>query len=57
MSRNNSNETEVPDPKVAPMAERRRFSAETKLRIMKEAEHILKEWGIERLSCEFPTQD
>ena len=37
MSRNNSNKTEVPDPEVAPVAEQRRFSAETKVRIMKEA--------------------
>lgn len=38
MSRNNSNKTDVLDPEVAAMAERRRFSAETKLRILEEAE-------------------
>ena len=32
------NETSVPDPEVVPMAERRRFTAEYKLRILEEAE-------------------
>ena len=38
MSRNGNERPNVPDPEVVPMAERRRFSAEEKLRIVEEAE-------------------
>ena len=38
MSRNGNDRPNVPDPEVVPMAERRRFSAEEKLRIVEEAE-------------------
>ena len=39
MSRNGNERPDVPDPEVVPMAERRRFTAEEKLRILEEAEH------------------
>ena len=38
MSRNDNERPEVPDPEVVPMAERRRFTAEEKLRIVEEAD-------------------
>lgn len=38
MSRNGNERANVPDPEVVPMAERRRFSAEEKLRIVEEAD-------------------
>jgi transposase len=38
MSRNGDERTEVPDPEVVPMAQRRRFTAEEKLRIVEEAD-------------------
>ena len=38
MSRNGDERTGVPDPEVVPMAERRRFTAGEKLRILEEAE-------------------
>jgi transposase len=39
MSRNGNERLDVPDPEVVPMAERRRFTAEEKLRIVEEADH------------------
>ena len=38
MSRNGDERTEMPDPEVVPMAERRRFTPEEKLRILEEAQ-------------------
>jgi transposase len=38
MSRNGNERTEMPDPEVVPVAQRRRFSAGEKLRILEEAE-------------------
>ena len=38
MSRNEDERTEMLDPEVVPMAERRRFTAEEKLRILEEAD-------------------
>ena len=38
MSRNSDERHELPDPEVVPMAERRRFTAGEKLRILEEAE-------------------
>ena len=38
MSRNDNERSDVPDPEVVPMAERRRFTAEEKLRIIEEAD-------------------
>ena len=38
MSRNGDERAGVPDPEVAPMAQRRRFTAEEKLRIVEEAD-------------------
>lgn len=38
MSRNGNERLDVPDPEVVPMAERRRFTAEEKLRIVEEAD-------------------
>jgi len=38
MSRNGDERTEMLDPEVVPMAERRRFTAEEKLRILEEAD-------------------
>jgi transposase-like protein len=38
MSRNGDEREEMPDPEVVPMAERRRFTAGEKLRILEEAE-------------------
>ena len=38
MSRNGNERPDVPDPEVVPLAERRRFTAEEKLRIIEEAE-------------------
>jgi transposase len=38
MSRNGNERPNVPDPEVVPMADRRRFSAEEKLRIVEEAD-------------------
>lgn len=38
MSRNSDERNELPDPEVVPMAERRRFTAGEKLRILEEAE-------------------
>ena len=38
MSRNGSEPRQMPDPEVVPLAERRRFTAEEKLRILDEAE-------------------
>jgi transposase len=38
MSRNGSERVAMPDPEVVPMAQRRKFSAEEKLRILEEAE-------------------
>jgi len=38
MSRNDNERSAVPDPEVVPMAERRRFTAEEKLRIIEEAD-------------------
>jgi len=38
MSRNANERTEMPDPEVVPVAQRRRFSAGEKLRILEEAE-------------------
>ena len=38
MSRNGDERTERPDPEVVPMAERRRFTAAEKLRILEEAD-------------------
>mgnify|MGYP002065136290 CR=1 FL=1 len=38
MSRNGSERAAIPDPEVVPMAERRRFTAEEKLRILEEAD-------------------
>jgi transposase len=38
MSRNGNENPDVPDPEVIPMAERRRFTAEEKLRIVEEAD-------------------
>jgi len=38
MSRNGDERNEMPDPEVVPMAERRRFTAGEKLRILEEAE-------------------
>ena len=38
MSQDELNKSNVPDPEVVPRAERRRFSAEYKLRILEEAE-------------------
>ena len=38
MSRNGDERNEMPDPEVVPMAERRRFAAGEKLRILEEAE-------------------
>ena len=38
MSRNGDERNELPDPEVVPMAERRRFTAGEKLRILEEAE-------------------
>jgi len=37
MSRNGNERIEMPDPEVVPMAQRRQFSAEEKLRILEEA--------------------
>ena len=39
MSRNGNEHPDVSDPEVVPMAERRRFTAEEKLRIVEEADH------------------
>jgi transposase len=39
MFRNDNERPDVPDPEVVPMAERRRFTAEEKLRIVEEADH------------------
>ena len=38
MSRNGSERAAIPDPEVVPMAERRRFTAEEKLRVLEEAD-------------------
>jgi len=38
MSRDGDERTEMPDPEVVPMAQRRRFTASEKLRILEEAE-------------------
>ena len=38
MSRNGNERAGMPDPEVAPMAQRRRFTAEEKLRIVEEAD-------------------
>lgn len=38
MSRNDNERSDVPNPEVVPMAERRRFTAEEKLRIVEEAD-------------------
>ena len=38
MSRNGDERTEMPDPEVVPMADRRRFTAAEKLRILEEAD-------------------
>ncbi|NIM49144.1 MAG: transposase [Gemmatimonadales bacterium] len=38
MSRNGNERPDVPDPEVVPMVERRRFTAEEKLRIIEEAD-------------------
>ena len=38
MSRNDNERPDVPDPEVVPIAERRRFTAEEKLRIIEEAD-------------------
>jgi transposase-like protein len=38
MSRNGNERTEIPDSEVVPLAARRRFTAEEKLRILEEAE-------------------
>ena len=38
MSRTETDQTKVPDPEVVAMAERRRFTAKEKLRILEEAE-------------------
>jgi transposase len=38
MSRNGNERLDVPDPEVVPLAERRRFTAEEKLRIVEEAD-------------------
>lgn len=39
MFRKDNERPDVPDPEVVPMAERRRFTAEEKLRIVEEADH------------------
>jgi transposase len=38
MSRNGDERTDMPDPEVVPMAKRRQFTAEEKLRILEEAD-------------------
>ena len=38
MSQNKAIKTEIPDPEVVPQAERRRFTAKYKLRILEEAD-------------------